>query len=68
MPSVKKTNRKSPTKDANGGKLGQFTTEIDKTEKDNYLKGLVTGLKLNKDAFFVGIVIGSALTAMFLSV
>lgn len=68
MPSVKKTNRKSPTKDANGGKLGQFTTEIDKTEKDNYLKGLVTGLKLNKVAFFVGIVIGSALTAMFLSV
>lgn len=58
--------RKSPSKDANGGKLGQFTTEV----KETYNNGLKRGIEIGTNfisipTLVIGFVIGAALMALF---
>lgn len=62
-----------PKKDANGGKLGQFTTEVFKTKQKAYLRGFMRGIRKGISAvswsvFSIGLVIGAALMALFKSV
>lgn len=45
--------RKTAAKDANGGKLGQYTTEVKKTIEKARLAGMEEQKKISKD-FFLG--------------
>lgn len=58
MPNVKKS---SPKKDSNGGKLGQFTTEVHKTKLAYWLKGFKT---ISWFVFLFGVFIGFILGRM----
>lgn len=47
----KKPSRKSPEKDENGGKLGQFTTEVNKTFEDGKKEGKEEQKKESAESF-----------------